>query len=375
MPRHPAVAPTVAAMRGGVFSHLAHRIAALQGEIYPFHVGDTWMEPPAGARMEDLNVADYPGMHRYSQPHGYAPLLDALAARLGVSKNRLLIAAGATGALGAVAGAVLAPGDEVLVLAPYWPLIRGIVSAARGVPIDVPFFDRAGTVEQRLAPLLSERTSALYVNSPNNPTGAVLDAETMQALANFARAHDLWLWSDEVYERYAYARPHLPMADFAPERTFTVNSFSKAYGMAGNRVGTVVGPSDAVMIEVRKMSTHSFYAAPTAPQIAALRVLDLGESWIEAARASYQRAGAHAAEALGVQRPEGGTFLFLDVAEHLDERGLQGFLEDCLDDNLVLAPGPSFGHDYGSWVRVCFTAAPPDVTERGVNRLARRLRR
>lgn len=377
MPRHPAVAPTVAAMRGGVFSTLAHRIAALQGEIYPFHVGDTWMEPPPGARMEDLSVADHPGMHRYTAPHGYTPLLDAIAARRGVSRDRVLVSAGATGGLGAVASAILAPGDEVLLLAPYWPLIRGIVSAARGQPVDVPFFDGGPLhdVSARLLPYLTDRAVALYVNTPNNPTGQVLDAETLAQLAAFARRHDLWILTDEVYEDYAYRRPHVALAPLAPERTFAAYSFSKAYGMAGNRVGYVVGPSVAAMLEVRKMSTHSFYAAPTGPQIAGLRALERGEAWLADARRQYQALGDAAADALGVPRPEGGTFLFLDVADHLDERGLQGFLEDCLDDNLVLAPGPSFGEPYGGHVRLCFTAARPEVTARGVEKLAARLAR
>lgn len=373
MPRHPAVAPTVAAMRGGVFSTLAHRIAGLQGEIYPFHVGDTWMEPPPGTRMEDLRVADHPGMHRYTQPQGYPPLVSAIAARRDVSRDRVLISAGATGGLGAVASAILAPGDEVLLLAPYWPLIRGVVQAARGVAVDVPFFDRPGDVEARLGPLLTDRTAAVYVNTPNNPTGVVLDGETLAEIAAFARRHDLWILTDEVYEDYAYRRPHVAMAPLAPERTFAAYSFSKAYGMAGNRVGYVVGPPGPVMLEVRKMSTHSFYAAPTAAQIAGLRALETGAEWVAAAGRRYQELGDAAADALGLPRPDGGTFLFLDVSAHLDGRGLQGFLEDCLDDNLVLAPGPSFGEGYGSWVRLCYTAAPPEVTARGVAKLAARL--
>ena len=78
---------------------------------------------------------------------------------------------------------------------------------------------------------------------------------------------------------------------------------------------------------------------------------------------------------LGVEPPEGGTFLFVDVAKHLGPRGIRGFLEDCLDDNLVLAPGDSCGRDYETFVRICFTAAPPDVVRRGVAVLAKRLGR
>lgn len=382
MPRHPAVASTVTAMRGGVFSTLAHRFASLKGEIYPFHVGDTWMEPPEGTRMEDLRVDELPGMHRYVEPHGYRPLLDAIAARREVAPERVLISAGATGGLQSVAGAILEPGDEVLLLAPYWPLIRGIVQTARAVPVDVPFFEPGdlaspgdAAVEALLRPYLSAKTAAIYINSPNNPTGRVLDAPTLDAIARFARAHDLWVLSDEVYEDYAFARPHLAMAPFAPERTFTAYSFSKAYGMAGNRTGYLIGPDSPVMLHVRKISTHSFYAAPSASQIAGLRALERGGPWVARAKALYQALGDASADALGLPRPEGSTFLFLDVGERLDERGLQGFLEDCLDDNLLLAPGPSFGSGYGTRVRLCYTAAPPEITARGVARLAARLGR
>lgn len=375
MPRHPDVSDTVTAMRGGVFSTLAHRFAALTGEIYPFHVGDTWMEPPPGARMQDLSVDEFPGMHRYVEPQGYGPLLDAVSALRGVGRERLLIAAGATGGLSSVAGAILDPGDEVLLLGPYWPLIRGIVMAARGVAVDVPFYDRQGTVEELLSPYLSSRTVALYLNTPNNPTGRVLDAPVVAAVADFAARHGLWVLSDEVYEAYAFARPHVSVAAFAPDRTFVAHSFSKAYGMAGNRVGYVIGPSAEAMVQARKISTNSFYAAPTAAQIAALRAMEQGDAWLGEARARYQSLAQESADALGLPRPEGGTFLFLDVGPLLDERGVQGFLEDCLDDRLLLAPGPSFGSPYATWVRLCYTATPPEVTARGVARLAARLGR
>ena len=133
MPRFPDVSPSLAAVGGAVFSSLARKLACYEGEIYPLHVGDTWLEPARGCRMEDLRVADHPGMHRYADPQGVPALLDALAermsARTGVKTARddVLVTAGATGALGAVTGAVVEPGNEVLILAPYWPLITGIV--------------------------------------------------------------------------------------------------------------------------------------------------------------------------------------------------------------------------------------------------------
>jgi N-succinyldiaminopimelate aminotransferase len=121
---------------------------------------------------------------------------------------------------------------------------------------------------------------------------------------------------------------------------------------------------------VLKVGTHTFYCAPTASQLAALRVLEgRGGQWLAEARALYQRVGDAAAARLGVEPPEGGTFLFLDVAGRLDGRGLMGFLEDCVERGLFLAPGPSFG-PYPTHVRLCFTAAAPAVVERGVEVLA-----
>ncbi len=378
MPRHPKISPGVAAMPGSVYSALAHRLATHPGEVYPFHVGDTWMEPAPGCRMEDLTVADYPGMHRYATPQGRADLLEAIVertrSRTGVATelDDVLVAAGATGALGAVVGAIVDPGDEVLLLAPFWPLIRGIVQSFRGRPVEVPFYgavDSAESAVEAVRERLTGRTVALYFNTPNNPSGRTIPAAWLAALAEWAAAEGLWILADEVYEDYVYRGEHAYARPLAPERTFSVHSFSKAFGMAGNRCGYVVGPA-AIVSEVRKVSTHTFYSTPTASQIAALRALGgAGDAWIAEARALYREIGDAAAAKLGVDPPEGSTFLFLDVASRLDERGLDGFLEDCVDRGLFVAPGPSFG-PYPTHVRVCFTAVPPERTARGVDVLA-----
>jgi N-succinyldiaminopimelate aminotransferase len=378
MPRHPRFSPSVDDIAGSVYSALAHRLASFPGEVYPLHVGDTWMEPAEGCRMEDLRVAEYPGMHRYAAPQGMPALIDALVeetrARSGAATERenILVTTGATGGLGAVAGAILEPGDEVLLLAPHWPLITGIVRSFHGVPVEVPFFGAADSPETAVEVVrssLTPRTAALYFNTPSNPTGRVIPRPWIEALVEWARSEDLWIISDEVYEDYVYAGAHTYCRPLAPERTFAAHSFSKAYGMAGNRCGHIVGPAGA-MKELRKIGIHSFYSTPTASQIAALRALSgPGAAWVERARESYREAGAQAAGRLGLAPPEGSTFLFLDVADRLDERGLAGFLEDCVERGLFVAPGPSFG-PYPTHVRLCFTAAPPDVVARGVEALA-----
>lgn len=377
MPRPPQVSPSVSSMQGSVYSMLAHRLEQRTGEVYPFHVGDTWMEPAEGCRMEDLTVAEHPGLHRYAPVQGLPALVDAVVERqrqrtgLAVERRDVLVAAGATGALGAVVGAIVAPGDEVLILAPYWPLIAGIVRSFHGAAVPVPFFEHPdpGSALAALSAALTERTVALYLSTPNNPTGRVIPAALLERVCGWAADRGLWLLADEVYEDYQFAGAHTYARPLAPDRTFSAHSFSKAYGMAGNRCGYVVGPGEA-MDHVRKVSTHTFYSTPTASQLAACRALaGPGDAWAAAARERYRELGERIAARLGLPPPEGSTFLFFDVAERLDARGLPGFLEACVDRGLLLAPGPSFG-PYPTHVRLCYTAAPPEVTLRGVEALA-----
>lgn len=389
MPRHPDFAASVRQVRGAVYSKLAHRLASHRGEVYPLHVGDTWMEPPEGCRMEDLTVTEHPGMHRYAKPRGNPELLDAVAARVtartgvATSRDEVLVTGGATGGLGAAVGALVDPGDEVLLLAPHWPLISGIVRSFHGVPVAVPFLvpsdgsppvDSAEAAVAAVEAHRSERTVALYISTPSNPTGGVIPRRWLEALVAWARRHDLWILADEVYEDYVYDGEHTYCRTLDPERTFSAHSFSKALGMAGNRIGYVAGPARA-MDEVRKVSTHTVYSASTAGQLAALAALEgPGEAWIERARDLYRELGYRASRRLGVPAPAGSTFLFLDVTEHLDGQGVEGLLERCVDRGLLLAPGESFG-PYPTHVRLCFTSAPPEVVGRGVEVLAELLER
>ena len=376
MPRFPAVASSIASIRGSVYA--AWTRAQPSGETYPLHVGDTWLEPAVGSRMQDLTVHDHPGMHRYAEPRGMMPLLDAIAARctqrMGVQTRaeNVLVTAGATGGLGAAVGAIVEPGDEVLILAPFWPLIRGIVRCFHATPVEVPFIGEVDSADAAIACVsrfLTPKTAALYISTPNNPTGRVIPPEWIEALVAWAGRKRLWILADEVYEDYVYEGKHAYCRTLAPDRTFSAHSFSKAFGMAGNRCGYVVGPDD-VMPELCKVSTHSFYSTPTASQIAEHRALQgIGDAWIADVRPRYLEMGERAAERLGVPPPQGSTFLFLDVAAHLDADGLSGFLKRCAAQGLFLAPGPSFG-PYPTHVRVCFTSAPPERVAKGVDILA-----
>jgi N-succinyldiaminopimelate aminotransferase len=380
MPRPPATSPVAAALRGNPYSSLLARMATHRGEVFPLHVGDTWRAAPEGCRPEEL-PAGLSGINRYTDIWGLPELRDAIAARARaatgrpVSRANVLVTGGATAGLMAAVGALAAPGEDVLLLGPRWPLIEGHVRLAGATPVEVPFFLGDLSPAAAVAAVrtrLTARTAALYLNTPSNPTGRVLPRETVDALARLAEEHDFWLLADEVYELYAYAGAHRPAYAAAPGRTVAAYSLSKAWGLAGARCGWLVGPG-AALEAIVKIGAHTIYSAPTASQHAALRILaGGGDAWVAEARAEYLSTGREAARRLGIPAPEGGTFLFVDVAGALDARGLGGFLEDVAAEGLFLAPGPSFG-SYPTYVRICFTAVPPDAALRGVDVLAKRL--
>ena len=381
MPRPPDVTATVAAMPGSIYSPRAARDTATKVRVCPLNVGDTWFQPFEGGRMEDLRASDYPELNRYTETRGIAPLIDAIVEKvrerngLHCDRASVMVTGGATSGLSCAVGMLAAAEEEVLILAPFWPLIRGIAQTFRVKPVEVPFFDRVDSAEAAVAVVrehLSPKSVALYVSTPSNPTGCIIPEEWLQALAELARRENLWLLSDEVYEDYVYAGRHVSLGRFAPERTISAYSFSKAYGMAGNRTGYLVGPPEAIA-QAEKIATHSFYSAPTAGQVAGLRALQAGRPWIDRARESYRTVGAAAAAELGIPAPQGSTFLFVDAAAALDERGIEGLLADCLEDGVAVAPGASCGRDYATWLRLCYTSAPPAEVGVAISKLAKRL--
>ena len=370
-------------MPGAVYSPFADQIADSDGPIYPLHVGDTWRDPFVGARSEDIASADHPRLHAYGNTRGLPELVERIREKLRERNDlehppeEILVTAGATGGLATLAGATLSPGDEMLILAPFWPLIRGIAQSFRATPVEVPFYDRVSTMQEAVAAVESKITSrsrVLYVSTPSNPTGRVIPGEWLEALADLARRHDLWIFADEVYEDYVYEGEHVSMARFAPERTVSVYSVSKSYAMAGQRVGYLAGP-ESIISEARKIGTHIYYHAPVIGQRTALAAIEGGAAWIESAREEYRKTGAQVAGLLGLPAPDGGTFLFLDVKDRLDDRGLHGLLEDCFAQGVLVAPGQSCGEAYGDWIRLSYTAAPPDDVLEAARRLAKVLGR
>jgi aspartate/methionine/tyrosine aminotransferase len=388
-----ALSRTARAVGESVFAELTPRIEAHLrggGDLVELHIGDTHRAPPLAACFANADQPPHdPAVYRYGAVIGLPVLREAFAARLAARgfgpaavepATDVLVGSGATHALFCAARAILDPGDEVLVAAPYWPLAVGVLRAAGGVPVEVPlttrlYADPGADAASLLAAAVTPRTRAIYLITPNNPDGKVLSPAHLGGIAKLALARGLWVLADEVYADYVYEGAHVSIArlEGMAERTITIYSLSKSHAIAGVRVGFAVGPTRAIAV-ARRISTHTVFNVPVAAQRLALAALREPETWLDAARADYRDARdatLRALEGTGARvfAPEGGSYVFVDFEDVLRGRPLGQLLERAIDRGVLLAPGEGFGEAFASWARLCFTSVPRARLLTGLDRL------
>jgi aspartate/methionine/tyrosine aminotransferase len=369
--RFPEVSRAGAAVPASIFIRLREHLARFPGDVIPLQIGDTYLEP--AIRLDEIAWRDLApvDVYAYNNANGWGPLVEALVDkartrnRIPVTAAGVQIAVGATHALSCAVQAVCDPGDELILLTPHWPLIRGIALAHHVVPVEVSF--SLDAIEAAITP----RTTALYFATPNNPDGAMLAHDMLAAIAALCAKHGLWILADEVYEDYAYEAPHASIAALpgAAERTLTVFSFSKSYAQAGLRVGYVLGP-EGVIATMKKLVNHSVYNVPVAMQRAALGALTSGAPFLARARAAYLAARDRARARLRApcDVPPGAAYLWVDFSRWTGPDCMP-ILERCASAGVLLAPGHAFGDACAGWARLCFTGVPADRLDEGIDRI------
>ncbi len=241
------------------------------------------------------------GKTKYAPPAGIPELREALAEKfrrengLEVAPDQTIVTVGGKQALFNLFQAILDPGDEVIVLAPYWVSYPEMVRFAGGVPVEVETLPGEGFVPdpERVRRAITPRTKALVVNSPNNPTGAVYPEEVLRSLAELAVKHDFYLVSDEIYEHLIYEGVHFSPGRVAPEHTVTVNGAAKAFAMTGWRIGYACGPR-AVIQAMANVSSQSTTSPDTIAQWATLEALtnqEASRAFVEMARGPTAEGG------------------------------------------------------------------------------------
>jgi aspartate aminotransferase len=238
------------------------------------------------------------GKTKYAPPAGIAELREAISAKfkrenaLAIPADQTVVTVGGKQCLFNLFQAILDPGDEVIVIGPYWVSYPEMVRFAEGVPVEVltgpesGFVPDPGEIESKITP----RTKAIVLNSPGNPTGAVYPKEVIKSIAELANQHDCYIVSDEIYEHLIYEGEHFSPAHIAPDRTITINGAAKAYAMTGWRIGYAGGPKDVIkgIIDVSSQSTTSPDTIAQWAMVEALNNVEESGKFIAMAREAYR---------------------------------------------------------------------------------------
>ncbi len=215
MPRFPQFADRILSLPGSVYERFSAQLKRHGKDLVKLHIGDTYQHPYYPVPLSDHLTGMYPDYNRYCNTFGVDPLRTTLAEKLNedngfhIMRENILVTGGAVQALNIAVSAFVNPGEDVMTLTPCWPFFPGIVRLTGANALEVPFYIRLRKepgidVRSYLESCLTPQTTALYLNTPNNPSGIVLKREYLEIIVRFAKDHRLWLISDEAYDGLTY---------------------------------------------------------------------------------------------------------------------------------------------------------------------------
>ncbi len=374
-----------------------------QADLVSLGVGTIDFEPFESVQRAAVQAVEE-NFTGYTSNSGILPLREAIVEKLerenGLTYDisDILVTCGSSEAMAAITQVILNPGDEAIMFGPAYSAFAPLVELCNATPIVIPtrgednWNPDIAAVEAAITP----RTKLLFMNSPGNPTGAALSREVSEALAELAIRHDLWVLSDELYERIMFDGRSILSPATLPgmhERTFTVNGFSKGFGMTGWRVGYVASPKGLTSSLV-KAQQYASICAPSISQRAALAALADDTNYYERMLAELARRRDYIVDQLSQVpylkcTPQDGTFYsFVDARDYLQEKGdaMRDYLRENTSEslsvseveqltdfvlvrgNVALTAGSAFGPTGEGWFRVS-GASQMDVLEKGLSRV------
>lgn len=362
-------------------------IAATMENVISLGIGEpdfTTPQPIIDAGIRSLAQ----GETHYTSNSGILELRQAIAHNLehlyGVQYDPLseiIVTVGVSEALYLSFSALLDPGDEVIIPTPCFVSYQAEVALAGGIPVEVPttMEDHFQPNPEVIARAITPKTKAILLGYPNNPTGAVVSRENLQAIADLAQQHDLLVVSDEIYDRLVYNFEHVcfPSLPGMQERSLLLGGFSKAYAMTGWRIGYAAGPADLIKGLVR-IHQYSVMSAPTISQYAALKALRIGEPYVQDMLTEYDRRRKliHTGmNELGLPtfEPHGAFYVFPNIQNTgMDD---ETFAERLLkEEEVAVVPGSSFGEAGAGFVR-CSYATNYNLIEAALEKIGRFVKR
>jgi aspartate aminotransferase len=368
----------------------AKALAAKGEDVISFAAGEPDFDTPEHVRKAVIEAVES-GFTRYTATAGIPELRQAIAAKLkrenalDYTLDQILVSTGAKHSLYNAFQALVGPGDEVVIFSPYWVSYPDMVMLAGGTPILVETREEDGYAPDpaALRRAITPRTKAVVINSPSNPTGAVLSEAALRSIADAVADHDCVIVSDEIYEKLLYVdTPYRNILNVAPglkDRTVVVNGFSKAHAMTGLRLGYAAGPRELIagMQNIQDQSTSNATSVIQRAGIAALNgpTEPLMKMVAEfKARRDLFVAGLNAIDGFKCRMPEGAFYVFPQVRDVLRQsykgreiRTSANLSEILLDDFRIAAmPGQPFGAE--GYLRLSF-ATSRGAIQTGLDRL------
>lgn len=268
--------------------------------------------------------------------------------------------------------AIIDDGDEVILQAPFFTPYPQQVELARGIPIELPTYEEEDfqiNVE-RLESLITERTKALVINSPSNPTGNCLTVETMEKIAEIAVKYDLIVIADDIYTAFSYQNPFVPFASLPgmKERTIILNSFSKNFTMTGWRVGNIIAP-DYIISVIQQINENVVFTAPSVSQRAAIYALRERKTIQPPMVEEYRKRMFYAAERVNeipklsvIYPPKGSFYLFINIkASGMSSVAVSELI--LKKAHVLVLPGDAFGKCGEGYVRIACTVGIDTLKE------------
>ncbi|MDQ5844044.1 MAG: aminotransferase class I/II-fold pyridoxal phosphate-dependent enzyme [Acidobacteriota bacterium] len=366
--------------------NIRNRIMKLRAEgatVHQFEGGEPYMHTPDFVK-EAMKRAVDENKTRYAPSSGIPELRAAIAEKLrsanGIpaqASDVIVLNGGMQGLFGAFQS-VVNPGDEVLVFSPFWTPIKDLIAHCEGKTVLVPTNEaRAEGFEKTLARYSSERTRAIYYNTPQNPTGVVFTPDDARAVSRFSQERDLVVIADEAYEDLVYEGEHFSIAsiDGMFERTITVFTLSKSYAMTGWRLGYTVA-AEPWMMGVRKTTLYSSNGVSTPTQWAGLAAFTTESDMLERNRVAYLERRDLLWEGLNdlgltCEKPAGAFYAFPDVSRvSPDSRKAAEILLERAQ--VATVPGVVFGEHGEGHLRFSFSTSIETI-QAGLDSLRRNL--
>ena len=308
------------------------------------------------------------GFNHYTVSQGISDLIESVNNRYNSLYNykseATMITAGVSGALFLAFNAIIDPGDEILIPDPYFVSYKHLVKLLGGVPKFIDTYPDFHLSASKIEEQITKKTTAIIINSPNNPTGAVYTEDELKMIAQIAKQHKLFIISDEIYDEFNYDQNIGSITKFADitQDMLILNGFSKSYSMTGWRLGYAMGPSKIIQ-EMIKLQQYTFVCAPSFAQVAAAKAmeskLDISSHIID-----YKKKRDLIYNGLKDNfdvRPSAGAFYIFPEAPQKDG---EAFVMKAIENNLLIIPGNVFS-EKNTHFRISF-AAKMETIEKGI---------